>query len=202
MRKITLRYSGSCRKCGATLPAGAQAVYERRVGIFCPADAPTDPEEIRALRQEAADKRAAKYEEWADKRRDNAEAVLKRNEGFTKDFAFNTQPGHIPIRARIIAQNDKAVESLQTAKRFEAKAKDLRQVRVAGDAERARQAKRDAIRPLLRVGMAVHTGLYGPGIMKRINKKTATVEKTGHEGHMTVAVDLSWIRIIVKKERS
>jgi hypothetical protein len=202
MRQITLRFSGTCRKCGTTLPAGACAVYERRVGIFCPADAPSDPEEIRAYRQDSADRKAEKYEEWAKKRRDDSEAVLKRNEVFTKDIAFHTQPGHIPIRGRIIAQNDKAVESLQTARRFEAKAKDLRQVRVAGDAERARQAKRDAIRPVLRVGMAVHTALYGPGIVKRINKKTVTVEKTGHEGRMTVAVDLSWIRILPEERQS
>lgn len=202
MNQITLRYAGTCRKCGTTLPAGALAVYESRVGIFCPADAPSDPEEIRAYRQESADRKAEKYEEWAKKRRAKAEAALKRNEVHTGDIAFNTQPGHIPERARIIKQNDKAIESLETAKRFEDKAKALRRVRVAGDTERARQAKRDAIRPLLRVGMAVYTDLYGVGLVKRINKKTATIDKTGRFGESTVAVDLSWIRILPEKRRS
>lgn len=196
MRLITLKFSGDCRKCNTTIPTGSEAVYEKRIGIFCPDCAPTDPEEIRKYRQEAADRKADRYEEWADKRKDKANAVLNSNARFTEDIAFNTQPGHIPLRSRVIKQNDKAFESLQTARRFEAKAKNFRHVRVAGDKERLRQAKRDVIKPLLKIGMKVDTGMYGQGNVKKINRKTATIENTGASGTYTVNIDLSWIRIL------
>lgn len=194
MRLITLRYAGECRKCSATLPAGAEAIYEKHVGVFCPPCAPTDPEEIRGYRQEAANRRADHYEEWAGKRRHSATAVLEQNRVFTDDIAFNTQPGHIPLRARVIAQNDRAGESLAIAAAFEAKADSLRCVRVAGDAEARRQATREAVRTVLRVGMRVDTGIYGHGIVKRINRKTATIGSTGASGTYRVAVDLSFLR--------
>jgi len=196
MRRLNLKFSGDCRECGSTLPVGAEAIYEKRVGIFCPDCAPTDPEAIRAYRQEAADRKADRYEDWATKRRKNANATLRDNARFTEDIAFNTQPGHIPLRRRVIRQNDKAFESLETARRFDAKAKSLRHVRVAGDAERKRQAKRDVIKPLLKVGMKVDTGIYGQGTIKKINRKTATVENTGASGNYMVNVDLSWLRIL------
>ena len=111
--------------------------------------------------------------------RADANAVLDHNrEHYTSDIAFNTQPGHIPLRARIIRQNDRAFESLQKAQRMQEKANSLRHVRVAGDAERNRQAKRDAIRGRLQVGMKVDTVIYGIGTVKRINKKTATITDT------------------------
>ena len=68
MREILVKYSGDCAKCGETLEVGAKAVYERRVGIFCSGCAPTDPEEIRAVRQEGADRKADRLQGWADKR--------------------------------------------------------------------------------------------------------------------------------------
>ncbi len=195
MRSIVLRYAGECRKCGAALAVGVPAVYERRVGVFCPACGPTDPEEIRAYRQEAGDRRADRYEGWAAKRRERAEATLSHNrKHYTGDIAFCTQPGHIPLRARVNARDARAFESLRVAERFERKAKALRHVRVKGDKERQRQAKRDAIRPLLKVGMRVDTGIYGVGVVERINRKTATVGQTGASGTYRVRVDLSWVR--------
>jgi hypothetical protein len=58
-----------CGKCSAPLEADADVVYVRRVGIFCPTCAPTNPEEIRALRQDAADAKAKKTEAWLEKRK-------------------------------------------------------------------------------------------------------------------------------------
>lgn len=196
MRQITVRFPGECRECGKEIDAGAEAIYERRVGLFCLSCEPTDPEKIREYRQEAADHKADRYEEWAAKRRSRANATLEHNRRFTSDIAFNTQPGHIPMRARIIRQDDRACESLRTAERFEEKAQSLRRVRVAGDAERRRQAVRDVIRPLLKKGMKVHTAIYGLGTVEKVNKKTATVKDTGASGTYRVNVDLSWIRIV------
>jgi phage shock protein A len=59
--------------------------------------------------------RAERLQEWARKREDRAAAVLKAGEPFRGDIAFNTQPGHIPFRARLIAREDRAYESVTKA---------------------------------------------------------------------------------------
>ena len=59
--------------------------------------------------------RAERLNEWAGKREQNAAAVFKVGEPYTSDLAFNTQPGHIPFRARLIAREDRAYESLGKA---------------------------------------------------------------------------------------
>lgn len=191
MRAITLKYAGECRKCGATLAVGTQAIYERRVGVFCLGCEPTDPEDIRAHRQEGADRKADKYDGWAAKRRARANATLEHNERYTGDIAFNTQPGHIPLRARVIKQNDRAFESLAVADKFTEKAAGLRHVRVAGDAERKRARLREGVLKWLKVGAAVQTGLYGRGVVLKINRKTAKVSVRGNS--FNINVDLSWL---------
>lgn len=187
MRKITVKYEGQCEKCVATLAIGTEAVYERGIGIFCLACEPTDPEEIRAYRQKAADKKADKYQGWADARREKAAATLKHTDRFTGDIAFNTQPGHIPFRARIIKQEDKAFENLSIARTFERKAQSLRHVRVAGDAERKRQKQRDYIKARLHIGMVVDTGMWGVGTILKINNKTATVTGKNFKANVDLA---------------
>lgn len=198
MRTITLRYAGECRECGEDLPVGAEAGYERRVGVFCPPCIPTDQEEIRAHRQEAADAKADRYEGWAAKRRTRANATLDGNRAHTDCHAFNTQPGHIPARSRIIAQNDRAFESLDKADAMQGKADRLRRpVRVKGDAARRDQAHRDHIRPLLRVGMTVGAAHFGQGVIQKVNKKTARIAGPSRGGgtynHL---VDLIFLHIL------
>lgn len=65
--------------------------------------------------RERREVRAERLRGWAEKREATAAAVFKANEVHTRDHAFNTQPGHIPIRAKIIASEDRQFESLQTA---------------------------------------------------------------------------------------
>ncbi len=195
MRTIILKYAGECRKCAAVLEAGTQAGYERHVGVFCPACMPTDTEEIRTYRQEGADRKAEKYRGWAEKRKAAAEATLKRDEVYTTDHAFNTQPGHIPIRARVIAREDRACESLAVARAMEQKASALESgVVVRGDADRARQAKRDEMRVKLAVGMRVHSILWGDGIVQKVNKNT--VRMLGSVRDTSVLEDLAWVSVI------
>ena len=55
--------------------------------------------------------RAERLRGWAGKREQSAAAVFKAGEPFTSDIAFNTQPGHIPFRARLIAREDRAYAS-------------------------------------------------------------------------------------------
>lgn len=193
MRQITVKYQGECRKCGTTLAVGDWAIYERRVGIFCPKCEPTDTGEIRAYRQEAANRKADKYEGWAQKRTDKAMATLNHNRIYTSDIAFNTQPGHIPLRARVIKQNDRAYESLGIAKHLNEKAESLRHVRVKGDAEKRWQGLRDLNLVRFKVGDKVNTGIYGKGTILKINKKTAKIGNTGTSGTFTVNVDLAFL---------
>jgi len=200
MREITTKYDGVCRKCDLPIEAGETVVYEKRVGIFHLGCAPTDPEEIRALRQEAADRKADRLEGWAAKRREKAAALERQNDPYRGDHAFNTQPGHIPERARANSRSERAWEHTKTAQRMEDKAARLRIVRVKGDAERRREAERERVRQWIKKGMRVFTAIWGEGTVKRVNKKTATIANCGTSGTYTVAVDLSWIHPVEVKE--
>jgi hypothetical protein len=66
--------------------------------------------------------KAERLREWAEKRQENASAVLKQGEKYRGDHAFNTQPGHIPERARLIAAEDRAFESIRKAESMESRA--------------------------------------------------------------------------------
>jgi hypothetical protein len=59
--------------------------------------------------------RAERLQEWAGKREDRAAAVFREREQYRGDHAFNFQPGHIPERARLIAREDRAHESVTRA---------------------------------------------------------------------------------------
>jgi hypothetical protein len=77
---------------------------------------------VKMTRRERRERKAARLREWAEKRRQRAEAVFRQGEHYRGDVAFNTQPGHIPERARLIAREDRAYESLNKARSMEARA--------------------------------------------------------------------------------
>jgi len=192
MRQLTNKYEGECRKCGTSLPVGSEVIYEKRVGIFCPTCAPTDTEEIREYRQEAADRKADRLEEWAEKREKKATSQLTSYPEIRGDIAFNTQPGHIPFRSKMIEADRRACESLNTASRFRNKADNLRHVRVKGDAEKKWQAKREAVLSWISVGMEVETVFFGRTKVIKINKKTALV--SGGRVQSKAKIDLAFLR--------
>jgi len=66
--------------------------------------------------------RAERLRDWAQTRQARAADVLKADEPFTSDLAFSTQPGHIPFRARLIAREDRAFESLRKAESMASRA--------------------------------------------------------------------------------
>ena len=68
--------------------------------------------------REQREAKAERLRGWADKRTTDAAAVFKSHERYQGDTAFNTQPGHIPKRARVIAQADRAYQSLGKADRM------------------------------------------------------------------------------------
>src|SRR3989304_4910642 len=69
--------------------------------------------------------KAERLREWAAKRTVQAQATFKANEPFTTDHAFNAQPGHIPLRSRIIAREDRAHESLAKANSMASRAANI-----------------------------------------------------------------------------
>jgi len=193
MKEIRVKYTGECRKCGAILEVGSIANYERYTGIFCLACTPTDSEEIRTYRQESADRKADKYEGWANKRKERATAKLNSYPEIRHDWAFISQPGRIPFRDRMNQSDSRAVESLRIADKMQAKADSLRHIRVKGDAEKRWQGLRELNIERFKVGDIVNTGLYGKGTILKINKKTAKIGNTGTSGVYTTNVDLAFL---------
>jgi len=198
MRQITVKYDGECSKCGASLEVGQPAMYEKRTGIFCVGCEPVEVEDIRACRQAKADRKAAKYEEWANKRETKARAQLNSQPSMRHDWAFITQPGHIPARARMIKADDRAYESLGKAGEFRAKAESLRRVQVKGDAERKRQAVREANDKLIGKGSRVHDAVFGEGVVLRVCKKSYRIKfKSKANGEdWACARDKSYVKLV------
>lgn len=179
MRQITVKYDGECAKCGTALIVGQPAMYEKTTGIFCIGCEPTDTEEIRAYRQTRADQKADRYEEWAGKRERDATAKLNSYPSIRHDWAFITQPGHIPFRSRMNQADDRAYESLKKADEMRGKAESLRHVRVPGDAARVDETIRQKVLEWIKPGMTVEAGMYGQREVVKVNKKTATIKGGG-----------------------
>lgn len=76
-------------------------------------------------RRERMEAKVEKREAWAEGRDSKAAALVKRNEPFRGDHAFNTQPGHIPERARAIKRSEKAFEHTNMANHHRSKADGL-----------------------------------------------------------------------------
>ena len=75
-------------------------------------------------RRERMERRLERRQEWAENRREKANATFRHIESlpYTHDIAFNTQPGHIPERARLIRAEEKALENLHMAEHHAEKA--------------------------------------------------------------------------------
>ncbi len=185
MRELIVKYEGQCKKCGNVLEMGAPAMYEKSMGIFCPGCEPKEVEEIREYRQAKADIKADRYEGWAEKREHKAEAALNSFPSMRHDWAFITQPGHIPARARMNAADERAFESLKVAEGMRSKAESLRHVRVAGDAEARRQAVRDKLDLVIHKGSRVRDIISGDGEVIGIYAKSYRIKYDNGFTHST-----------------
>lgn len=76
-------------------------------------------------RRERLERKLEKRQDWAAGRRSKAAQAHAFTNQFRGDHAFNTQPGHIPLRARVIRVEDRAREDLAMANHHEAKADGL-----------------------------------------------------------------------------
>ena len=199
MRELTVKYDGQCKKCGQSLQVGQSAMYEKSMGIFCIGCEPKEVEEIRAFRLAKAEHKAEKYVAWAEKRENKTGAALNSFPSMRHDWAFISQPGHIPARARMIKADDRAYESLKIAEGMRNKAESLRNVRVAGDAEAKREVKRQANDALIFKGSKVYDVVFGEGIVLSIHKKSYRIQfssKSGQDQFFTCARDKSYIKLL------
>lgn len=78
-----------------------------------------------STRRERLERKLEKRQEWAEGRESNATAIHKRDEHLRGDWAFITQPGHIPERARMNRRADKAFEHSNMAQHHRDKADGL-----------------------------------------------------------------------------
>lgn len=76
-------------------------------------------------RRERLEAKLAKREEWAKCREEKAQACFDRQKPYIGDHAFNTQPGHIPERARVIRAMERGFEHQDMAKYHQEKAGGL-----------------------------------------------------------------------------
>lgn len=76
-------------------------------------------------RRERLERKLEKRREWAEGRDRKAADLQRQNDPYRGDIAFNTQPGHIPERARAIKRSERAAEHYGMARHHEEKAAGL-----------------------------------------------------------------------------
>ena len=162
-----------------------------------------NPEELREHRQEILDRRSEKYEERAKKKLEKAEKLDKELDPY-KDWQFVTQPilvghhsekRHRNLKRKISNKMDKIQELRNEAK--ELMEKTGRKARVKGDAERARQKKREELDKVIVKGSKVVDFAFGLGVVTRVNKKTYTIQ---FESGGKYAREKTFVKPVFKKK--
>lgn len=176
MRTLQVKWATECRRCGKPIEVGAEAMYEKSMGLFCVGCEPKTVEEIREYRTAKATAKAERLEGWAEKREEKASAQLNSYPEIRHDWAFITQPGRIPLRERMNRADDRACESLSVAHRLRSRAAGIMNVRVAGDAERRRQAEREDLDTIISKGSRVYDFAYGKGEVVQVCKKSYRIK--------------------------
>jgi len=198
MRELTVKWATECKRCGASLEVDSQAMYEKSMGLFCIGHEPKDVEEIRAYRLAKAEKKAERLDEWAEKREVKAEADLNSFPSLRHDWAFITQPGHIPARARMNKADDRALESLKVAEGMRSRAEGMRHVRVAGDAERKREKVRAVLDTMIGKGTQVIDAVFGLGTVVGVYSKSYRIHFASGGIYSR---DKSYVRPIAPKQK-
>jgi Domain of unknown function (DUF3560) len=144
-----------------------------------------DAELIRAQRQARADRKAARLRQWAESADKKAAEWKAKHEPYTTDWQFVTQPilvghhserRHRNLKARIAKQIEKHFMFSNHAEELRRRAKSIEtNVRVAGDAERARREKRLYADKTYTKGSTLVDPVYRDGVIERVNKKTYTI---------------------------
>ena len=166
---------------------------------------PLSPDELRAYRQDRQDRRAERLRERAELADKRADKVAKRISKGELEFLGLCEPvkiGHHSQRRheKLIKRAQDAFfkegEERNYAQTLRSRADWVMPAAVKGDAERARQERRDAAEALIGLGDIVHSALYGQGVVTKVNKKSFTVNIT--ERGFVITVDKSHARLIAK----
>jgi hypothetical protein len=155
--------------------------------------------EIRAYRQAKRDRYTAKLRAQADRLEAQAEQKMQEFKSYHGDHGFMFQPAkaNSPFakrRARITDRYEAGLQLLTEADELRKKADwiDAGKAQVKGDAERKRQATRDALDKLITVGTRVHDFCFGDGEVVRVYPKSYRIkfDRTGS----TFSRDKSYVR--------
>ena len=136
-------------------------------------------EEQRKIKKEKAERKARRLELRARRLLKEAREIENSwPKDIIHDIAFITQPGHIPMRARIIRQQEKVFALREEAKKLFKKAENIRIYgsRIKGDAERAREERRKKLDQEVQIGSRVYCPIYGWGEVLKIFKKSYRVK--------------------------
>lgn len=140
-------------------------------------------ERLRAIRQDKLDRCSASKLARAERLEAKAGELGKSLEPYD-DWAFWTEPikighhsehRHRRLRERLQNKMRKQSELLGEASGLRAEARPQK-ARIAGDAERQRERKREQLDQAIGVGSRVVDFSFGPGTVVRVNRKSYTVE--------------------------
>src|SRR5256885_15609225 len=130
-------------------------------------------ETIRAARIERAERKAARRMKWAESAENKAEAARKTADNLASVIPFgqpilvghHSERGDRSYRNRIDRNYRKESEELSKAEHHKQKAENILKYgsRVVGDAERAREAKRQAADQSITIGSVVKDAVFGQG---------------------------------------
>ena len=195
MRVIINKYQSACKRCNNTLEIGTEIYYEKSQGVFCIGCEPKTEDEIRYYRTLKAQKRADQLINKSNRLRIEANDKLKSEEHFRGDYAFNTQPGHIPERARLIRRWDKGRELLEESEKAKEKAESIMiyKTKVKGDAERKRELQRTEQDKIIKVGSIIYDFCFGKGIVVSIHKKSYRIK---FDSGGTYSRDKTYVKLI------
>jgi hypothetical protein len=153
-------------------------MYEKNMGIFCLGCEPKEIEEIRHFRTIKAEIKANKLIQRAARLEIEADSKAAPLEAMRGDHAFFTQPGRIPYRDKIFKSFNKSAELNKEADQILKRAENIMHYKtiVAGDAERKRQAKREALDQIIQKGSRVHDFAFGDGVVIGVYKKSYRIQ--------------------------
>ena len=158
------------------------------------------PDEIRAYRQTKIDKKVSRLKSKAERLQKEADSKLAVMNPYWGDTAFFTQPATPASRfgrqrEKIHARYDKGMALSIEADKLKKNAAWLEKqgAVVKGDAERKRQAKREAQDKIISVCSKIYDFCYREGEVIKVNKKTYTIKFTSG---FTCTRDKTYVEII------
>ncbi len=157
-------------------------------------------EEIRQYRQNKLNRKIRRLRSRAERLETLADEKQTEFNTHRGDIAFLTQPASKSSafgrqRDRIYKRYDQGIQLRAEAQELREKADYLekRGAVVRGDAERARQKKRELLDKIISVGSEIYDFAYGKGVVIRVNKTTYTIRLTSG---FTCARDKTYVKLL------